>query len=128
MRIRLILDTTALLAYLSPDMRSMQLVELIESVEDNGDQVGVPALCFQAALHECDKDAGDTLLQLVVGQAHPVTVTALGGDEVAYAALSPIADELAQAALEAIRNDCMLGTYAPALYDGVLADDLILPL
>lgn len=128
MSVRLVLDTTALLGYLAPDLRNLQLVELIESVQDNGDQVGVAALCLLAALHECDSDSGATLLELAVGQGHAVVVAALGGDEAAYAALSPIADELAQAALEASRNDCMLATYIPGAYKGVVDDDLILPL
>ncbi len=49
MTVRLILDTSALVAYVAGNTRSVEVGELMLNVEENGDTTGVPALCLVEA-------------------------------------------------------------------------------
>ena len=64
MSVRLVLDTTALLAYVSGDTRAVEVGELIAGVAEDGDVTGIPALCLIAVHRRVDAEQRAKLLEL----------------------------------------------------------------
>src|SRR5262249_53743695 len=62
--VRLVLDTSALLAYVAADVRSVEVGELIATVEENGDTTGVPVSCLLVALARVGADERRKLFEL----------------------------------------------------------------
>lgn len=130
MSIRLILDTSALLAYVAADMRSVEIGELIASVEENGDTTGIPALCLIQACKQANAEERAKLLELSGDVDGPTIVLPLLAADIAHvvelALLLP--DDQAQAASERNKHDATLGTYHRHAYKTALDDYDILDL
>ena len=130
MSIRLILDTSALLAYLAADTRSLDVGELLASVEENGDLTGIPVACLIVAYRKVSAQQQAKLLELAEGQDGPTVVLpilAVDAAQVAEKALRLDLDR-AQAAAETHKHDATLATYEPAEYSASLDKDDILDL
>jgi len=127
--VRLVLDTSALLAYVAADVRSVEVGELIATVEENGDTTGVPVSCLLAALARVGADERRKLFELT-GVDGPIQLLPLLADDVpAIAGLGTgLPLDAAQAAAARAEHDALLGTYDRAAYDGVVDPDDILDL
>jgi hypothetical protein len=128
--VRLVWDTSALLAYVSGDIRAVQLGELLAAVVEGGDVTGIPALCLVAAYRDSDGEQRAKLVELTGDDDGPMMIL-----PVLTADTTPIAElagnlpyDLAHAAYAARRQDALLGTYEPARYANEVNDDDILDL
>lgn len=130
MSVRLVLDTTALLAYVAGDTRAVELGELIANVEEDGDITGIPALCLIAAYRQVDAAQRAKLLELTGDDDGPtVILPVLAADVGSVAELAGrLPYDLAQAASTASRHDALLGTYDRAAYAAAVDPDDILDL
>jgi hypothetical protein len=79
MAVRLILDSSALVAY--AELSSVAPGELILQVDESGDTVGVSAPAFVEAFQRCKPDARARLAELIGGDDTPVTILALTADD-----------------------------------------------
>jgi hypothetical protein len=128
--VRLVLDTTALLAYLAGDTRAVELGELIANVAEDGDITGIPALCLVAAYGQVDAEQRAKLLELTGDDDGPTVIL-----PVLAADVGPVAElavrlpyDLAQAASTVGKHDALLGTYDRAAYAAAIDSDDILDL
>jgi hypothetical protein len=130
MSIRLILDTTALTAYVGDDLRALELGELMAGVTESDNITGIPALCFIAAYQQATRSQRDHLLALAGHDDGPAVVLPLLAADVAPVAelATTMRYDLAQAASAAAQHDALLGTYDRAPYKAVVHDDDILDL
>jgi hypothetical protein len=128
--IRLILDTSALLAYLAGDTRSLDVGELLASVEENGDLTGIPVACLIAAYRQVEAQHQAKLLQLAEGDDGPTVILPILAADAASVAEEALRHDLdrAQAAAETLKQDATLATYEPATYAASLDEDDILDL
>lgn len=130
MSIRLILDTSALLAYLAGETRSLDVGELLASVEENGDLTGIPVACLITAYRQVGAQQQATLLELAEGDDGPTVILPILASDAAQVAEKALRLDLdrAQAAAETIKHDATLATYDPAAYTASLDEDDILDL
>ncbi|NUT37139.1 MAG: hypothetical protein HOV79_29125 [Hamadaea sp.] len=130
MSVRLILDTSALVAYLAADTRAVELGELIANVEENGDTCGVPALCVISAYQQAPPHLRRTLLELTGGEDGPTVVLPVLAGDVGHLGdlVATLPYDLAHAASAAAQHDALLGTYRRADYGDAVAKDEILDL
>lgn len=130
MSVRLILDTSALLVYVAADLRSIELGELIASVEETGDITGIPALCLVQAYKQVSSDGRTTLLELAGDDDGPTMILPLLAADVAHIAELAllVPDDCAQAVVERGKHDAKLGTYQRNAYTGTLDEYDILDL
>ena len=108
MTVAVILDTTALVAYARLDI---SVGELIFVVEEDGDSVGVPALCVLAAHDELSPDDRYWLDMFLSRTEGPLVLPLPGEDSWAVAA-SGKRHDVAHAYAEARRYDVPLATFA----------------
>jgi hypothetical protein len=127
--VRLILDTTALLAYAAADPRAVQVGELIASVEENGDTCGIPALCLVEAYRQTSLGQRQTLLELTDDDG-PAVVLPLLSTDVAHMGdlVAELAYHQAHAATVAVKHDALLATYESGPYSGAVGGEEILEL
>jgi hypothetical protein len=128
--VRLVLDTTALLAYVAADTRAVQVGELIATVEEGGDLTGVPALCLIAACNRVDAGQRTQLLELTADDDGPTVILPVLGVDVASVAelAGRLPYDLAQAASAAARFDALLGTYRRTAYGAAVHETQFLDL
>jgi predicted nucleic acid-binding protein len=127
--VRLVLDTTALLAYAAADPRAVQVGELIASVEENGDTCGVPALCLIEAYRQTSHVQRRTLLDLT-GDDGPTVVLPVVSTDVAHMGdlVTELAFDRAHAATAALKHDALLATYDSGRYRSAIDGEEILEL
>lgn len=131
MTIRVVIDTSALLAY--SRLNGLAVGELIAMVEEDGGSalVGVPAAGFLSAYPELDADERARLVDLAT-KIDGVTaiLPVLGADAVEIAELGVrLPDQgLAQAVIEARKRGALLATYAGSAARRELPDETILDL
>jgi hypothetical protein len=108
--VAVILDTTALVAYARFDVA---VGELIFMVDEDGNSIGIPALCVLAAHDELGPDDRQWLDRLLSRTDGPsiVTLPLLGEDSWPVAA-SGKRHDVAHAYAEARRHDVPLATFA----------------
>ena len=130
MSVRLILDTSALVAYVAADLRAVAIGELIASVEENGDTTGIPALCLVEAYKQVSSSEQGKLLELVSDDDGPATILPLLAADVAKVAhlALRLPQDRAQAVAERHKHDATLGTYQAKAYVTALDDYDILAL
>lgn len=130
MSIRLILDTSALLAYLSGDTRSLDVGELLASVEENGDITGIPVACLITAYRQVEAPQQAKLLELAEGDDGPTVILPILAADAAQVAEKALLLNLdhAQAAAETNKHDATLATYQRAAYTASLDEHDILDL
>jgi hypothetical protein len=128
--VRLILDTTALLAYAAADPRAVQVGELIASVEENGDTCGIPALCLIKAYRQISLSQRRTLLELTGDDDGPTVVLPVLSTDVAHMGdlVAELAYHQAHAATVAVKHDALLATYKRGPYSGAIDGEEILEL
>jgi len=128
--VRLILDTSALCAYVAADMRSIEVGELIASVEENGDVSGIPVLCLLAAFKQVKADGRTRLLELAAQDDGPALVLPFLAPDVAHVGelAQHLSDDQAQAVVEAQRHDTIIATFHRGVYATALDSDDILDL
>jgi predicted nucleic acid-binding protein len=128
--VRLILDTTALLAYATADPRAVQVGELIASVEENGDTCGVPALCLIEAYRQIVPSQRRTLLELTGDVDGSTVVLPVLSTDVAYIGdlVAELAYDQAHAATAALKHDALLATYDRGNYGDAVDGEEILDL
>jgi hypothetical protein len=128
--VRLVLDTSALLAYLR--LEGVAVGELIGTVEENGDVTGVPGLAVLDVWPDLADDERARLEDLVRAQDGPVVVLPVPADsllEVArVAALVKVGQGVAHAVVEAGRHAATLATTRPDDVTGVMEPDDVLEL
>lgn len=129
MSVRLVLDTTALLAYVSGDTRAVEVGELIAVVAEDGDVTGIPALCLIAVHRQVDAEQRAKLRELT-GDDGPTVILPMSAADI-----GPVAElaehlpfELAQAASAADQHDSLLATYDRSAYATTVDPDEILDL
>jgi predicted nucleic acid-binding protein len=128
--VRLIIDTSALLAYLAGDTRSLDVGELLASVEENGDITGIPVACLVAAYKQVGAEQQTRLLELAADDDGPTVILpilAADAAQVAEKALRLDFDR-AHAAAEVHKHDATLATYQRKAYGATLEEDDILDL
>lgn len=130
MSIRLILDTSALVAYVAGDMRALELSELIANVEENGDICGIPALCVVEACRQVDAESKVKLLELASNDDGRTVVVALLATDAAPLAdlLRQLPHDQAHAAVASTAHGALLGTYQRHTYADVVDEYDILDL
>jgi hypothetical protein len=128
--VRLVWDTSALHAYVSGDIRAVELGELLAAVVEGGDVIGIPALCLVAAYKGSDAEQRTKLAELTGDNDGPtVILPVLAADVTPIAELtSNLPYDLAQAVYTAHRQDALLGTYERARYANAVNEDDILDL
>jgi predicted nucleic acid-binding protein len=127
--VRLVLDTSALLAYVAADVRSVEVGELIATVEENGDTTGVPVSCLLAALARVGADERRKLFELTGAEGPILLLPLLAGDVPAIADLGTgLPMDAAHAAAARAEHDALLGTHDPITYKGIVDPDDILDL
>lgn len=128
MSVRLILDTSALLAYAAADLRSVAVGELIATVAEDGDVTGVPALCLVAAVRQSRGGDRGRLIELATTPDGPTILLPLLADDVLSVAAASIEQGLAHAVAEAGKYHAVLATYLGDEARRELPDDDILDL
>jgi len=128
--IRLILDSSALLAYVAGDVRTLELSELIANVEENGDICGIPALCVVESYRQVDADGKVKLLELASNDDGRTEVLPLLAADIARLAdlLRRLPHDQAQAVVASEAHDALLGTYDRRAYADVVDEYEILDL
>ncbi|HCT80140.1 MAG TPA: hypothetical protein DGG94_10745 [Micromonosporaceae bacterium] len=130
--VRVVLDTTALLAY--SQLRGMAAAELVAMVEEEGGAalVGIPAACFQAAYPQLQDDERARLTELATKvEGVTVILPLVGGDTVEVAVLDdrlPGGKQIGHAIVEAQRRGAHLATYAASQALQELPPDSVLDL
>ncbi len=130
MSIRLIIDTSALLAYLAADTRSLDVGELLASVEDNGDITGIPVACLIAAYRQVTAPQQAKLLELAAANDGPTVILPILAADAAQIAEKALRLDLdsAQAAAETHKHDATLATYRRETYIPGLDEEEIIDL
>jgi hypothetical protein len=130
MNIRLILDASALRAYVANDTRAVDLAELLKNVEENRDACGIPALCLLAAVKDVAATDKRRLMRFADGTDSPTVVLPLGAPDIpALAQLAAhMPDAHAHAAAERAKHGAVLGTYERSRYARTMDEDDILDL
>jgi hypothetical protein len=126
--VRLILDTSALVAYVAGNTRSVEVGELMLNVEENGDTTGVPALCLVEAYQQVSEEQRAKLLELVAEEEGPAALLPLPAADVGAVARLALRIPIAQAhaATEAVKHGAILGTYERKTYaDSIATDDIL---
>lgn len=123
MSVRLVLDTTALLGYVAPDVRAIHVAELVAVAKEGGESVGIPALSLVVACELVGRDEKARLLALC--RTEQVVVLDLLGEDAAD--LMDLAGQVggadrAQSAAAVRRHDALLATYEREPY-GLAIDD-----
>lgn len=127
--IRLIWDTSALLAYVSGDLRAVELGKLLAAVVESGHVTGAPALSLIAAHQGADAAQRRKLIELTDDDGPVVILPVLAADVVPIAELAGgLPSDLAHAAHAAHQQDALLGTYERATYAKVVSEGDILDL
>jgi hypothetical protein len=128
--VRLILDTSALRAYIADDTRALNIAELIRNVEENGDTCGIPALSLLAALKGSSSADRTRLLKFAMDDDRPTAVLpVMDRDVVAIAGLDHhMAERHAHAVTERAKHDALLGTYERSAYSRFVDEEDILDL
>jgi predicted nucleic acid-binding protein len=125
----LVLDTSALLAYVAADVRSVEVGELIATVEENGDTTGVPVSCALAALARVGAEERRKLLELTGVEGPILLLPLLASDVPAIAGIGTgLPLDAAHAAAARAEHDALLATHDHALYADVVDPDDILDL
>ncbi|GIH09782.1 hypothetical protein Rhe02_78490 [Rhizocola hellebori] len=130
MSVRLILDTSALVAYAAADTRAIDLGELLLTVQENGDLTGIPAMCLIEAYQQVSQPHRDHLLELVgddEGLAVLLPVLAADVATIAHLALQ-LPPPPAHATAETHKHHALLATYQRHTYTDILAAEDILDL
>jgi hypothetical protein len=131
MNVHIVLDSSALLTYLSMDVRSVAIGELMAMVEENDGIVGVPALCVLDAHRSEIEDRQRVRLEELPARADGVAaiLPLLGGDTVEVARMArQIPTGQAHAIVEARRYGAMLATCEAGPAKRFLDEDDILDL
>ena len=129
MKVGIVLDTTAVLAYAR--IEGVAVGELIGVVQDDGGITGVPVLVLVDAGPQLDKPERELIEGLLSrgdeppAVALPLTAELVG--EVAELALGH-GHAIAHTIAAAHALDAVVATYAPERYRGPLDDDDLLPL
>jgi hypothetical protein len=131
MSIRLVLDSTSLLAYVnSKDTSGLDVAELIFTVRENGDLTGIPAEVVVAVWPDLDEPARSRLVDLAsAGDGATLVLPLLAADAIAVAELTimlPYGD--GHAVAEARSHRAPLATFAPEQVAGHLPPGLVLDL
>jgi hypothetical protein len=124
--VRVVLDTTALLAY--AQLKGMATAELVTLVQEEGGAalVGIPAACFMAAHAQLQPDERERLIRLATGIDGVTVILPLSGaDTVEAAQLGPV---MGHAIIETRRRDSYLATYRPGEALGHLPETSVLEL
>ncbi|MBB5866986.1 putative nucleic acid-binding protein [Allocatelliglobosispora scoriae] len=118
MTIRLVLDTSALTAYLADDLRAMEIAELLVTVAEDDGITAFPALCVIEAYRTATPEQRRRLSDLAADDdGHTVMLPVLAADVPAVAELRlGLTLDRAQAAAEALKHGVVLGTYDPRGY------------
>ena len=120
--IRLVLDTSAVLAYAAG---SFDLGETMTEVIDEGARFAVPALCLAEAARQVDDDQAPTLALLATHTAAVVVpLAAEDWQPVGAAATLLGSTDRAVALLSALRVDGYVATTEPQRYDPDGSGDL----
>jgi hypothetical protein len=125
---RVVWDTSALLAYVSADLRAVELGELLAAVVEGGDVTGIPALCLIAAHTGSNAEQRAKLVELAGDDDGPTMILpVLAADIAPIAGLTDnLPYHLAHAAHAAHRQDALLATYERAKYvDAVNEHDIL---
>jgi predicted nucleic acid-binding protein len=130
MSVRLIWDTSALLAYVAGDTRAIALGELLACVEEAGDVTGIPALSLIASYRAVDADQQAKLLELTSADDGPTVILPVLAANVAPIAVlaTGMPCDRAHAASAATEHDALLATYDRAGYAAVIDENDILDL
>ena len=133
MNVRVVLDTSALLAY--SQLSSVAVGELIRMVVEDDDAVfvGVPAASFLAAHRVLDPDDRDRLVDLAtMSDGVAVILPLLGADAVEVAEVEAAEDVqdagIGHAIFEAARLSALLATFEGEAARRWLVDDAVLDL
>lgn len=131
MSIRLVLDSTCLLAYVqSKDTSGLDVAELIFTVRENGDLTGIPAEVVVAVWPHLDEPARSRLVDLAAaGDSATLILPLLAADTIAVAELTvqlPYGD--GHAVVEARSHRAPLATFEPRTVAGHLPPGLVLDL
>jgi hypothetical protein len=125
-RVGVVLDTTAVLAYAR--MEGVAVGELIGIVHDDGDLSGVPVLVLLEVSPELSQGERELVQDLIRRENSLVIVLPLTEaliDEVAH--LAAAAEQAAaQAIAEARAHDAALATYTTRPYESYLDEDQVL--
>jgi hypothetical protein len=128
MAVRLILDTSALVAY--AELTSVAPGELILQVDENGDTVGISAPAFVEAFQRCKPDARARLAKLIIREDTPVTILALTSENLVTTAdfvASGLPLGTVHTALEADQtHECVVMTADRAGLEQLMDPDAIL--
>ena len=128
MAVRLILDSSALVAY--AELTSVAPGELILQVDESGDTVGISAPAFVEAFEHCKPDAQARLAELVSEDDSPMTVLAMTGqglDVIAKNVAAGLALGTVHSAFEAFEiHQCCVLTAARAQLERLMDPDQIL--
>jgi hypothetical protein len=129
--VRLILDSSALEAYVSDDVPALDIAELLVTVAEAGDVTAIPALCLIATHRTATVEQRVRLIDLAADDdGHTLVLPLLAADVpgIAELALSLPVDQ-AQAAAAAVTHGAVLATYHRTSYPpGTIHDDDILDL
>jgi hypothetical protein len=128
--IRLILDSSAITAYVAGDIRGLGIAELLVTVSEDDNITGLPALCLIEAYRAAhEPEARARLMDLATDDdGHTVMLPLLAGDLPSVADLAlDLSTDRAQAAAAAVKHGALLGTYERAAYmkAGVHEDDIL---
>jgi hypothetical protein len=125
--VRLVLDTTALLAYVAGDTRAFELGELMANVQDDGDITGLPALCLIAAYQQVTAEQRVMLLELAGDDDGPTVILPLLAADVALVAelTDGLPYDRAHAVSAAAQHTALLGTFQRSKYQGVDPEDIL---
>jgi hypothetical protein len=128
--IRVVLDTSALLAYLSVDTRSVAVGELLSTVAEDGGVTAIPALSLLAAYRQVHPTDHARLRELSEGDHGAAAILPLLAQHVyPVAELSTRLHEQAAHTVIAVREHrAILATCDRRPYRSVLAEDDILDL
>lgn len=125
MNVRLVLDTSGLLGYVADDIRALHVGELLTCVKENGDAVGVPALCLISACQRLEVFEVDRLLRLC-RDGRTVVLDLVGEDTPDLIELCRrVGADRAHAVASAWRHEAMLGTYERFAYQKALSGEMI---
>jgi hypothetical protein len=126
--VRLVLDTSALLAYAT--LTGVAVGELLTVVGEDGGTVAVPAACVLAAHAALDAEGRGRLARLVTETDVVAVVPLLGADALDAARATDLVTEQVggHAVLEARRRDVFLATCAAPQARRALDSDIVLDL
>jgi hypothetical protein len=107
--VRVVLDTTALLAYAT--LRGMAVAEAVAMIEEEGGAalVGIPAACFLSAYEELAEDDRRRLVNLATSVEGVTVILPLTGSDTVEVAQT--GRTMGHAVVEARSRDAYLATY-----------------